>query len=99
MKFVQTPAAGGAARRNVAKSVDQISRRFSLSFDEEPIVGMDGYSELKPIVVSAKFEAVSAELSRREWRPVMLSISSTQELPQMQTPSIRMVPIIHSRAN
>ena len=99
MKFVQTPAAGGAVRRNVAKSIDQICRRCSLSFDEEPIFRMDGYSELKPIVVSAKFEVVSVELSRREWRPVMLSISSTQELPQMHTPSIRMVPIIHSRAD
>ena len=99
MKFVQTPAAGGAVRRNVAKSIGQICRRCSLSFDEEPIFRMDGYSELKPIVVSAKFEVVSVELSRREWRPVMLSISSTQELPQMHTPSIRMVPIIHSRAD
>ena len=99
MKFVQTPAAGGAVRRNVAKSIDPICRRCSLSFDEEPIFRMDGYSELKPIVVSAKFEVVSVELSRREWRPVMLSISSTQELPQMHTPSIRMVPIIHSRAD
>ena len=99
MKFMQTPVAGGAVRRNMAKSIEQIFRRFSPSFDEEPIVWMDGYSELKPIVVSAKFEVVSVELSRREWRPVMLSISSTQELPQMHTPSIRMVPIIHSRAD